>query len=93
MPKIEKNKITFIIPSVNRDTLTNSINSLLNQTNKNWKCIIIYDGVDGIKFKDKRIKTIKKLMSFSFLYFLIKKMKKLLNFYNKIENKQIKTLT
>ena len=39
MPKIEKNKITFIIPSVNRDTLTNSINSLLNQTNKNWKCI------------------------------------------------------
>ena len=41
----------------------------------------------------KRIKTIKKLMSFSFLYFLIKKMKKLLNFYNKIENKQIKTLT
>ena len=59
MPKIEKNKITFIIPSINRTTLTNSINSLLNQTNKNWKCIIIYDGVDGIKFKDRRIKTIK----------------------------------
>ena len=55
MPKIEKNKITFIIPSINRTTLTNSVNSLLNQTDKNWKCIIIYDGVDGIKFKDNGI--------------------------------------
>lgn len=53
------NKITFIIPSVNRATLTNSVNSLLNQTNKNWKCIIIYDGVDGVDFDDDRIKCIK----------------------------------
>ena len=50
--------ITFIIPSINRDTLTNSINSLIRQTNKNWECIIVFDGVEGIKFYDNRIKTI-----------------------------------
>jgi UDP-glucose:(glucosyl)LPS beta-1,3-glucosyltransferase len=59
MQTIKKNKITFIIPSINRNTLINSINSLLNQTNKNWECIVIYDGVDGIEFNDNRIKTIK----------------------------------
>jgi glycosyltransferase involved in cell wall biosynthesis len=50
--------ITFIIPSINRDTLTNSVNSLIRQTNKNWECIIVFDGVEGIKFYDNRIKTI-----------------------------------
>jgi glycosyltransferase involved in cell wall biosynthesis len=54
-----KNKITFIIPSLNRETLTKSVNSLLNQTNPNWKCIIVYDGVDGLSFNDERIITIK----------------------------------
>jgi len=54
-----KNEITFIIPSINRPTLTRSVESLLNQTNPNWKCIIIYDGVDGLNFEDKRIKSIK----------------------------------
>ena len=52
-------KITFIIPSLNRPTLGKTIDSLLNQTNPNWKCIIIYDGVDGEKFDDERITTIK----------------------------------
>lgn len=51
--------ITFIIPSLNRPTIVKSVNSLINQTNPNWKCIIIYDGVDGVEFDDKRIKTIK----------------------------------
>lgn len=51
-------KITFIIPSINRPSLINSINSLLNQTNPDWNCIIVYDGVEGIQFDDKRIKTI-----------------------------------
>jgi UDP-glucose:(glucosyl)LPS beta-1,3-glucosyltransferase len=59
MQIIDENKITFIIPSVNRETLTNSVNSLLNQSNPNWKCIIIYDGVDGIEFSDERIKYLK----------------------------------
>lgn len=54
-----ENKITFIIPSVNRYSIIKSVNSLLSQTNPNWECIIIYDGVDGRKFDDSRIKTIR----------------------------------
>jgi len=54
----DNSKITFIIPSINRPTLVNSINSLLNQTNPNWNCIVVYDGVKGAQFDDKRIKTI-----------------------------------
>ena len=42
------NQITFIIPSVNRPTLERSINSLVSQTNPNWECIVVYDGVVGI---------------------------------------------
>jgi glycosyltransferase involved in cell wall biosynthesis len=53
------NTITFIIPSLNRDTIINSVQSLKNQTNPNWKCIIVYDGVDGEQFDDERITTIK----------------------------------
>lgn len=51
--------ITFIIPSLNRSTITRTVDSLLNQTNPNWKCVIIYDGVDGITFNDERISTTK----------------------------------
>lgn len=36
--------ITFIIPTINRDSLVNSITSLINQTHKLWKAIIIFDG-------------------------------------------------
>jgi len=54
-----ENIITFIIPSLNRFTILNSIESLKNQTNPNWKCIIIYDGVDGTPFDDERIIIIK----------------------------------
>jgi len=49
--------ITFIIPSINRPTLDNTIQSLLNQTNPNWKCFILYDGVDGKNFEDTRVET------------------------------------
>ena len=59
LTEIENGIITFIIPSINRESLTQSINSLINQTNPNWKCIIIYDGVDGKTFNDSRIETIK----------------------------------
>jgi glycosyltransferase involved in cell wall biosynthesis len=51
--------ITFIIPSLNRPTIKRTINSLINQTSNNWKAIVIYDGVDGEKFDDERITTIK----------------------------------
>ena len=54
-----QNIITFIIPSLNRDTIVNSIESLKNQTNPNWKCILVYDGVDGKVFDDERITIIK----------------------------------
>jgi glycosyltransferase involved in cell wall biosynthesis len=56
---IKKNIITFVIPSLNRDTITRTVNSLLNQTNTNWRCIIVYDGVDGTQFDDPRIKILK----------------------------------
>jgi glycosyltransferase involved in cell wall biosynthesis len=47
--------ITFVIPSLNRPTIERSIKSLLSQTNKNWRCILIYDGVLGKIFEDERI--------------------------------------
>lgn len=37
--------VTFIIPTIGRDTLQDSINSLLNQTIKSWNAIIIFDGI------------------------------------------------
>ena len=37
-------KITFIIPTIGRDSLTTSINSLLMQTCPKWKAIIIFNG-------------------------------------------------
>lgn len=51
-------EITFVIPSLNRESLKETVNSILKQTNPNWKCIIIYDGVKGEVFEDDRIKTI-----------------------------------
>lgn len=54
---LKQNKITFIIPTIGRDTLTNSIQSLLNQRNNNWEAIIIFDGIKpNIEVNDKRIK-------------------------------------
>jgi glycosyltransferase involved in cell wall biosynthesis len=51
------NLITFIIPSINRPTIDNTIQSLLNQTNPNWSCFVLYDGVVGKEFNDPRIRT------------------------------------
>ena len=50
--------ITFIIPTIGRKTLINSINSLKNQTIKDWKAIIIFDGISSnINYiNDTRIK-------------------------------------
>jgi glycosyltransferase involved in cell wall biosynthesis len=51
--------ITFIIPTIGRDTLLNSINCLKNQTIKSWKAIIIFDGIkSNINNNDPRIKII-----------------------------------
>lgn len=37
--------ISFIIPSIGRPTILNTITSLLNQTNNDWKCLIGFDGI------------------------------------------------
>ncbi len=37
--------ITFIIPTIGRKTLINSIESIINQTITDWKIIVIFDGI------------------------------------------------
>ena len=39
------NLITFIIPTIGRKTLLNSLDCLYNQTNNNWRAIVIFDGI------------------------------------------------
>lgn len=55
---MNKEKITFVIPTIGRKSLINSINSLINQTNPNWNCIVVFDGIDKIEFTDERITSI-----------------------------------
>ena len=51
--------ITFIIPTIGRSTLPKTLDSLINQTNPNWKAIVIFDGVSStIQPKDPRIRII-----------------------------------
>ena len=55
--------ITFIIPTIGRSTLINSINSLKNQTIKDWRAIIIFDGIScnidiDVYGNDNRIKVL-----------------------------------
>jgi hypothetical protein len=48
--------ITFIIPSIGRETLKNTIASLQKLKNPNWECIIVFDGVkQNIEINDNRI--------------------------------------
>lgn len=51
--------ITFIIPTINRKSLQRSIDCLIAQTNKEWKAIVIFDGVPIATYHDPRIKSIK----------------------------------
>jgi glycosyltransferase involved in cell wall biosynthesis len=39
--------ITFIIPTIGRNTLEKAIQSIEKQTNNNWKIIIIFDGIQS----------------------------------------------
>jgi glycosyltransferase involved in cell wall biosynthesis len=51
--------VTFIIPTIGRDTLSKTIKSLKNQTKRNWKAIIIFDGIQPtISDNDERISII-----------------------------------
>jgi len=49
-------KITFIIPTIGRNTLKDTVRSLQYQTSDNWYAIIIFDGIDPtIDYDDPRI--------------------------------------
>lgn len=37
--------INFIVPSVGRSTLNDTLQSLINQTDPNWKCWVGFDGI------------------------------------------------
>jgi len=51
--------VTFIIPTIGRSTLSQTLNSLVNQKNPNWKAIVIFDGVSpNIENKHPRIRFI-----------------------------------
>lgn len=51
--------VTFIIPTIGRESLKNSIESLKNQTIKTWKAIIIFDGIKcNINEDDNRVKLV-----------------------------------
>jgi len=52
--------ITFIIPTIGRLTLKRTLDSLKKLNNKNWRAIVIFDGVDSnVIEEDDRIKIIK----------------------------------
>jgi glycosyltransferase involved in cell wall biosynthesis len=38
--------ITFVIPTINRDTLLQALLSIINQSVNNWKVIVIFDGCE-----------------------------------------------
>ena len=53
------NIVTFIIPTIGRDSLKTALNSLYNQSMPNWKAIVIFDGIEpNIVPNDSRIKII-----------------------------------
>lgn len=53
---ININIITFIIPTIGRETLENTVNSLLELNNHNWKALILFDGIKNtFHFEDERI--------------------------------------
>lgn len=48
-------QITFIIPTIGRETLNATINSILSQTCPKWKAIIVFDGLSpSIEVNDPR---------------------------------------
>jgi glycosyltransferase involved in cell wall biosynthesis len=48
--------IKLIITTIGRPSLERSINSLLNQTNQNWECIVVFDNVEIILFPTNHVK-------------------------------------
>ena len=72
-------KITFIIPTIGRSTLSKALQSLIAMNNPNWRAIVMFDGIEPtISSSDFRIS--------------IKKMEKKgkLNYAGEVRNKAIK---
>jgi glycosyltransferase involved in cell wall biosynthesis len=52
-------KITFIIPTIGRETLKDTLSCLLMQTNPNWRAVVIFDGIESnIDVSDERIEIV-----------------------------------
>jgi len=50
-------RITFIIPSIGRDTLRRTLDSLIGQTIPTWNAIVVFDGISAtINIPDTRIR-------------------------------------
>lgn len=57
---INDNSITFIIPTIGRESLKNTLISLQNQTIEKWSAILIFDDCDiNINNIDERIKIVR----------------------------------
>ena len=54
-------KLTFIIPTIGRQSLKDAVDSILSQTCQEWKIIIIFDGIEpNIDITDDRIQIVSK---------------------------------
>lgn len=52
-------KLTFIIPTIGRETLISTINSIFKQTCQEWKAVIVFDGIEPmLETNDPRIQII-----------------------------------
>ncbi len=51
-------KVTFIIPTIGRQTLTNSIQSLIDTKSQSWNAIIVFDGIPIKDFQMNQIQSI-----------------------------------
>lgn len=49
MWKVKPDYVTFVIPTKGRDTLKKTIQSLLDQSDWNWRGYILFDGIEPIK--------------------------------------------
>jgi glycosyltransferase involved in cell wall biosynthesis len=47
--------ITFIVPTIGRNTLSNAIHSLFNQNTDIWKAVIVFDGINDIDLSIKEL--------------------------------------
>lgn len=51
--------VTFIIPTLGRPSLSKAVESVINQQDWNWKCIVVFDGIKpNIEFSNDHIKVI-----------------------------------